>query len=62
MPKVLNDEAVARAFRKAGEAVRAGDPDTLAGRFSPRPAKPARSGTVAPPNSTTPVREPVSST
>lgn len=36
MTKVLDDEAVALAFRDAGEAVRSGDPDTLAGRFSPR--------------------------
>lgn len=37
MTKVLDDEAVALAFREAGEAVRSGDPETLAGRFSPKP-------------------------
>ena len=37
MTKVLDDEAGALAFREAGEAVRSGDPDTLAGRFLPKP-------------------------
>ena len=41
MTKVLDDEAIARAFRAAQRALAAGDPDTLAGRFvPPRPERP----------------------
>lgn len=38
MTKVFEDEMVAKAFRDASEALRRGDPDTLAGRFSPKPS------------------------
>ena len=37
MTKVLDDAAIARAFRAAERRLAARDPDTLAGRFSPRP-------------------------
>ena len=36
MTKVLDDAAIERAFRAAERALAEGDPDTLAGRFSPR--------------------------
>ena len=39
MGKVFDDEAVAQAFRDAAEALRRGDPDTLAGRFVRPPAR-----------------------
>ena len=35
--KVLDDEAIARAFRAAERDLAEGRPDTLAGRFSPAP-------------------------
>lgn len=38
MTKVLDDEAVARAFRAAERDLAEGRPDTLAGRFNPAPA------------------------
>lgn len=37
MTKVFDDEVVAQAFRDAERALAARDPDTLAGRFSPKP-------------------------
>lgn len=52
MAKVFDDEIVARAFRDASEALRRGDPDTLAGRFVPPPRRPERSdGAGQPPPS-----------
>lgn len=49
MTKVFDDEAVARAFREASEALRRGDPDTLAGRFAPHPQEPRPAAPTAPP-------------
>ena len=37
MTKVLDGPLMARAARDAERALAAGDPDTLAGRFSPMP-------------------------
>lgn len=37
MTQVLDDHAIERAFRAAERALAAGDPDTLAGRFAPKP-------------------------
>ena len=51
MSKVFDDALLERAAREAARALAAGDPDTLAGRFSPKrsgpepvapPAEPAR--------------------
>ena len=38
MTKVLDDALLARAAQDAARALAARDPDTLAGRVSPRPA------------------------
>lgn len=40
MAKVFDDDLIARAFRDASEALRRGDPDTLAGHFSPKAREP----------------------
>ena len=37
MTKVLDESLLVRAAREAERALAAGDPDTLAGRFSPNP-------------------------
>lgn len=49
MTKVLDDDAIARAFRAAERRLAAGDPDTLAGRFSPPPPESEPVKATAPP-------------
>ena len=41
MTKALDNAAIDRAFRAAERALAQGDPDTLAGRFSPTQPKAA---------------------
>ena len=49
MSQVFDDALLQRAAREAARALAEGDPDTLAGRFSPHPQEPRPAAPAEPP-------------